>query len=92
MGVLAHSSVKGSLWYKGDIVKFSINGLNGDGEWTNIVSGAGVHSDEWKQITVSADIPASIRAIMIEITLNQAQGMPLPVVLIDDVKMDVRKR
>lgn len=89
MGVLPGSQVRGSLCYKGDVIKFAINGLTSDGEWFNLANAHGPATSQWKRIEISEKVPPNGRAIMLEITLNQAQGMPTPVVLIDDVKLEV---
>lgn len=89
MGVLPGSKVKGSLWYKGDIIKFSVNYLKTDGEWGNLASVSGAKTSQWSQLEINEKIPLETRAIMLEITLNQAQGAPAPVVWVDDVNIQV---
>lgn len=91
LGVLPGSVVKASLWYKGDIPRLSIIGLNHEGEWSGLTMGTGPRTKEWRQIEVSTKVPELIRAIALEITLNQAEGMALPVILIDDVNIKVEK-
>jgi len=90
LGILPGSHVRVSLWYKGDVPRVSLIGLSHEGNWFNLISGSGLKTDEWKRVEVSAKIPDSIRAIALEITLNQAEGMPLPVVWIDDVNIEVQ--
>ncbi len=90
LGILPGSHVRVSLWYKGDVPRLSLIGLSHEGNWSNLISGSGLKTDEWKRVEVSAKIPDSIRAIALEITLNQAEGMPLPVVWIDDVNIEVQ--
>lgn len=90
LGVLPGSNVTVSLWYKGDVPRVAVIGLSPEGNWASVVSGSGIKTDVWKRIEISAGIPESIRAIAIEITLNQAEGMPLPVIWIDDVNIEVQ--
>ena len=90
LGILPGSRVQASLWYKGDIPKISILGLSHEGNWTNLISASGITTDEWKRIEVLVEIPKLIRAIALEITLNQIDGMPLPVIWIDDVNIKVQ--
>ena len=90
LGVLPGSHVKVSLWYKGDVPRVAVIGLSSEGEWSSVVTGSGIQTDEWEKLEISADIPELIRAIALEITLNQAEGMPLPVLWIDDVDIEVK--
>ncbi len=90
LGVLPGSRVRVSLWYKGDIPRVALIGLSHEGNWSNLNSGSGPKTDEWKLVEFSAKIPESIRAIALEITLNQCEGMPLPVIWIDDVNIEVQ--
>lgn len=89
LGVLPGDQLSGSFWYKGDIVKFSINYLREDGEWKNLESVSGVAASQWTQLAINKKLPQDARAIMIEITLNQAQDMSAPVVWIDDVILKI---
>ncbi|MCG2712665.1 MAG: hypothetical protein L6416_10145 [Candidatus Omnitrophica bacterium] len=90
LGVIPGSHVRVSLWYKGDVPRVSVIGLSHEGKWTGLISGGGPQTDEWKRVEVFADVPESIRAIALEITLNQGEGMPLPVIWIDDVNIEVQ--
>ena len=89
LGVLPGSIVKVNLWHKGDTVRIALNGLDGNGVWKNLDHIAGRSPDEWKEISFETLIPEDGRAVMLEITLNQAEGEPLPVVFIDDVNVEV---
>ena len=89
LGVLPGSNVSLSLWYKGDLVGLSVLGLSKEGKWTSLEKSEGTKTDVWRQLSLKTEVPANIRAITLEITLNQAQGMPSPVLWIDDVNMEV---
>jgi len=89
LGVLPGSNVSLSLWYKGDLVGLSVLGLSKEGEWTGLEKREGPKTDVWRQLSLKTEVPTNIRAITLEITLNQAQGMPSPVLWIDDVNMEV---
>ena len=89
LGVIAGTDILVSLWYKGDIVVLSVNGLSVDGQWRGLGKSDGPASDEWSPLSLRLQVPLDIRAIALEITLNQAQGMPSPELWIDDVKVEV---
>ncbi|MFH1061658.1 MAG: hypothetical protein V1747_02070 [Candidatus Omnitrophota bacterium] len=89
LGVLPNADVKASLWYKGDIIKFTVNVLKPNGQWDNLASVSGSACSQWEYIELKGTVPNDGRAIMLEITLNQARGMPLPMVLVDDVNIQV---
>ncbi|MFH1093737.1 MAG: hypothetical protein V1739_06255 [Candidatus Omnitrophota bacterium] len=90
LGVLPGSRVRLSLWYKGDVLRVALIGLIHKGDWTSLITGSGLRTDEWKRLELFAEVPNSIRAIALEITLNQGEGMPLPVIWIDDVNIEVK--
>jgi len=90
MGVLPRKQLKSSLWYKGDILKFSIHYLTFDGEWGNLANVTGQTSSSWTYLEINQELPPNARAIMLEITLNQAQGMPLPIVFVDDINVEIK--
>lgn len=85
LGITPDSVVSTSLWYKGDILTFYLNCLSKNGVKSGIGSASGPATRDWKKLEIKAKVPKDARAIAIEITLNQAEGMPSPSVLIDDV-------
>jgi hypothetical protein len=91
LGVLPGQKLKASLWHKGDVLRFAINGLKKNGEWFNLTTATGKASSSWSFLEINEVIPDYCRAIMIEITLNQAIDMPAPEVIIDDVSLSVGK-
>ncbi len=91
MGVAAgYREAVASLWYKGDIVTFYLQSLNEKGNWEGLGVISGIATDKWRKLKIREKIPQECRAIAIEITLNQAQGAPHPVVFIDDVGLTVK--
>ena len=92
LGVIPNSQVKASLWYKGDPVRFAINGLKSNGQWFSVGTTLGGPAKKWRSIEIDKVLPKDCRAIMLEIALNQAQDMPLPVVFIDDVKLSIKSQ
>ncbi|MCK4993863.1 MAG: hypothetical protein KAS13_02285 [Candidatus Omnitrophica bacterium] len=90
LGVIAGTDITASLWYRGDVVLFSIIGLLEYGQWKGLGKTTGLASDDWTPLSLRIHVPSDVRAIALEITLNQAQGMPLPIVWIDDVKVKVK--
>lgn len=87
MGILPGREINASIWYKGDIVKFTINYINKSGEWNNLDSVFGSVTNQWSQLKINKKVPLDARAIMIEITVNKAENSPLPVVWIDDINL-----
>lgn len=90
LGVLSGSHINVSLWYKGDVPRVAVLGLNRHGDWTGIISRTGLKTEQWKLLEFSADIDESVRAIALEITLNQIEGGSRPVLWIDDVSLEVK--
>ena len=90
LGMLPLKTVTASLWYKGDVLTFYLQGLDSNGNWYSLGSITGRATDEWEKLEIKQKIPKEGRAICLEITLNQASGMPLPTVLIDDVAVEVQ--
>lgn len=92
LGVPAGGNIDAGLWYKGDILTLYLQGLTKDGEWVGLGNVSGAASDTWNKLAIKKQIPDNIRAIGIEITLNQAKGAPLPRVLIDDVSVVLSRK
>ncbi|MFH2136948.1 MAG: hypothetical protein ABII88_00380 [Candidatus Omnitrophota bacterium] len=90
LGVLPGAKINASLWYKGSVITVYLQYINKNGKWKTLDKIVGPVTDEWKKLELEKIAPADCRAICIEITLNQAQGMPLPAVLIDDVSLKVK--
>ncbi|MBU4304915.1 MAG: hypothetical protein KJ893_04740 [Candidatus Omnitrophica bacterium] len=89
LGVPGGATVKASLWYKGDIVRFLVQCLQANGDWRGIGDIHGNATDTWKRLEITAKVPENGRAIALEITLNRAIDMPAPQVCIDDVAVSV---
>jgi len=86
MGVKPGAKVNVSLMYKGDILTVYLRALERV-EWHTIGKAVGLATDKWQRLELSAQVKADERAIGLEMTLNQQEGSPKPVVLIDDVKV-----
>jgi len=90
MGILPGSKVRVGMWYKGDVVAISAICLHEDGyTWSKIAYAAGDRAEKWRQLKSQGEVPPDGRAVAIEITINRAEDMPPPVVLIDDVVLEV---
>jgi len=89
LGVPVAAEVTARLWYKGDILTFYLQGLKNDGKLVDLGNVSGAAAGKWTELVISRKIPDDVRAIGIELTLNQAEGMPAPRVLIDDVTVTV---
>ncbi|MBI4846203.1 MAG: hypothetical protein HY810_07010 [Candidatus Omnitrophica bacterium] len=87
LGILPGVKVRGSFWYKGDIVMLALEGLTHDGNWQQIKAFTGPKTDVWSKLEIKTEIPEICRAVALSITINQAKDMPLPEVLIDDVEL-----
>ncbi|MFH1460404.1 MAG: hypothetical protein ABIG64_08590 [Candidatus Omnitrophota bacterium] len=89
LGILPQVNAKLSLWYKGDVPRVSLHCLDKRGKWIGLGSVSGPATDEWTYLEIMKKIPENGRAITFDIVLNQAQGMPLPVIIVDDVFLSV---
>ncbi|MCP4649199.1 MAG: hypothetical protein GY853_03840 [PVC group bacterium] len=89
LGVLPGSIVTVSLWYKGDVPVLYLQQLTKTGQWVTSEVVSGLATDEWKKLELKKKLQDNVCAIAIEITLNKHEGMPSPVVWIDDVMVTV---
>lgn len=88
LGILPGKKVSASLWYKGDVVTFSIQCLLKDGVWISLGKISGPSTGTWNKLEINEIVPENGRAIGIEIALNWTfPQLPPPSVLIDDVSV-----